>query len=1038
MSPQTAQASITKYLADVKQQFDSGHAIEHAYRPALKNLMESFDDTLAVNDPKHSEHGAPDFVFLKASHASIIKGYAEAKDIGKPLDKVEQSDQMLRYAGYANLFLTDYLEFRFYKNGVKYQTLSLGKVHKGQLQFEPENGERLWRELNAFLALPPEKIKSGRRLAEIMGAKARRIRDDVVVYLADASDGTGDLTKIYQLMKTMLVHDLTPQKFADMYAQTLVYGLFVARYGDTTEENFTRAEARDLVPRSNPFLREFFDHIAGTGFDPRLAKIVDELCQVFSVSNIQDIVHQHLRIQDDVTDAKDPIIHFYEDFLRAYDPAQKKSMGAYYTPTPVVKFIVRSIDKILKQEFGITQGLASTETVQYSVDIGQDSSPDRRRKKDTTVTRTEPRVQILDPAVGTATFLNETVKHIHKTFKGQEGRWPAYVRDNLVKRLYGFELMMAPYTIAHLKLGMTLNETGVKDIDGRLNVFLTNTLEKGVPTQPDLFTFGLADAVSEESRLAAEVKAEKPVMVVLGNPPYSGISANETEYANSLVAKYKVEPGGNQKLRERKHWLNDDYVKFLAFAEDMIAKKGTGVVGMITNNGYIDNPTFRGMRWHLASTFDKIFVLDLHGSRWKLDRAASGTADENVFDIEQGVAIILAVKSAVKNNQLATIYHADCYGSRNDKFKYLDADAPDWVEVELGERLYFAPKDFAGKDEYFKGIPLPELMPLLSNAAASAKDRINFTFSVDEIRTNIEFIRDHEDEEIRAHFGIRDSRDWKASTARADVTANYSPTSISEFLYRPFDMRYTFYSGNSRGIYSSPQRNILQHLDGHNVAFLLNRKVEQQRPFTDIFVTSTKAQYHSLSIKETNSIAPLYVSGPLGMRVANFDQTKLAILTANVTVAYTPEDIFDYIYAVLHSPSYRKNFDNLLKDDFPRVPVIESDDELARLVRLGGALRLIHLMQSPALAETNTTYPIAGSDVVEQVNYKDGNVYINEHQYFGNVPKLAWDFYIGGYQPAQKWINDRKGRRLSDADLSHYQRIITALIETDRIMKEID
>lgn len=1029
---------MQRYLEEVKRQFASGQAAEHAYRPALKQLMESFDDTLAVNDPKRSEHGAPDFVFLRTTNNHITKGYAEAKDVGKPLDAEERSEQMHRYAGYANLYLTDYLEFRFFTNGVKYQTISLGHVdRRGNLQLDFDESERLSNELEAFLALPPERIRSGRRLAELMGAKARRIRDNVVSFLADESEGSRDLTKIYQLMKTMLVHDLSPTTFADMYAQTLVYGLFVARFNDPTEDDFSRAEARELVPRSNPFLREFFDHIAGTGFDPRLAQIVDELCQVFSVSNVHDIVQRHLRTEATHEDARDPIIHFYEDFLQAYDPAQRKTMGAYYTPTPVVRFIVRNIDALLKRDFAIPSGLASSDTITHQIDIGQDTHRDRRVKRNTFVTVTEPKVQILDPATGTATFLNEVIRHIHSGFRGQEGRWPAYVRENLVKRLYGFELMMAPYTIAHLKLGMTLADTGVEDPGGRLNVFLTNTLEEAVPTRPDLFTFGLADAVSEESRLAAEVKHEKPVMVILGNPPWSGVSSNETIFANGLVAKYKVEPGGKEKLRERKHWLNDDYVKFIAFAESMIDKTGTGLVGMITNNGYLDNPTFRGMRWHLASTFDKIYVLDLHGSVWKLDRTADGSQDQNVFDIEQGVAIILAVKNGEGSGSLAKVFHASITGSRQEKFDYLDRGEVAWSEVPLHSRMYFTPKDFTGNEEYSAGVALTDLMPVRSNAAASAKDHINYAFTPDELRERIEYIRDHNEDDIRIRFGVKDSRDWKVRTAKSDIAFNYKPDSVTEFLYRPFDIRYTFYSGNSRGIYSSPQRAVLQHLTGSNVALMFNRKVEQKRAWSDVLATRLKAQYHTLSIKETNSIAPLYVYDEMGTPVPNLAQGPLDRLTANLASEFTPLDIFDYIYATLHSPSYRREYDHLLKDDFPRVPVIVDDDEFRRLVPFGQQLRELHTMQSTLLDQLTTTYPVSGTDIVEQVVFNDGVVRINETQYFGDVSETAWSLYVGGYAPAQKWLKDRLGQRLSGHDLSHYQRVLIALTETVRLADEI-
>ena len=356
------------------------------------------------------------------------------------------------------------------------------------------------------------------------------------------------------------------------------------------------------------FLLQFFDHIVGPNFDVRLAYIVDELCEIFSVSNVQEIVHKHLRVQDETVEDRDPIIHFYEDFLQAYDPNERKKMGAYYTPVPVVRYIVRQVDRILKEDFGIAKGIASDEMITQTVA----AQPYRRpgdRKDRTTTEISVPRVQILDPAVGTATFLNETIKFIYQGFKGQEGRWPSYVNDNLIKRLFGFELMMAPYTIAHMKLGMTLKETGVQELTDRLGIYLTNTLEEGIPQQPDLFNFGLSAAVSEESRLAAQVKSEHPVMVVMGNPPYSVSSSNKSDFIEKLVADYKVN------LNERNiQPLSDDYIKFIRFAEHMIAKNGSGILAMITNNSYIDGVIHRQMRKHLLETFNKIYVLDLHGN----------------------------------------------------------------------------------------------------------------------------------------------------------------------------------------------------------------------------------------------------------------------------------------------------------------------------------------------------------------------------------------------------------------------------------------
>ncbi len=1079
-------AIVLRYLDEVREQFESGHAIEHAYRPALKALMSKFEDTVAVNDPKHSEHGAPDFIFLKKSNLKIIKGHAEAKDIGKDLDKEEKSDQMSRYAGYANLILTDYLEFRFFRNGDKYETISLGCVKNNVLNLTPENGERLICELEAFLDQTPESIKSGKRLAQIMGGKARRIRDNVSEYLTSDDIDSTELSRIYEMMTKLLVHDLEPKKFADMYAQTLVYGLFVARYGDDTPDSFTRSEARDLVPKNNPFLRHFFDHIVGPNFDTRLGYIVDELCEIFSVSNVQEIVHKHLRIQDITNDDKDPIIHFYEDFLQEYDPKIRKDMGAYYTPTPVVKFIIRHVDKILKEDFGITKGLASIETFTKKVNIGQKVSivktGNTRVTSTSVIDKKFHRVQILDPAVGTATFLNETIKFIYEQFKGQEGRWPSYVAENLIHRLHGFELMMAPYTIAHLKLGMTLKETGVENLKDRLGVYLTNTLEEGTPTQQDLFSFGLAQAVSEESQHAAEVKNERPIMIVMGNPPYSGVSSNETEYANKLIAKYKVEPGGMQKLQERKHWLNDDYVKFIAFAEDMINKNGDGIVAMITNNGYLDNSTFRGMRWQLLKSFDKIYILNLHGNANKKEVSPNGDKDENVFDIMQGVGIIIAIKNGDDSSGLADIYHAEIYGKRQYKFDMLNMGV-EFKKIEsLAPSYYFVPKNNIGKDEYDQGVGVDELFCKYVTGIVTMGDDFIINENPNVIAERVEklqngdYTKDTLNNEFRLGKNYADFILANASKLQVD------PLKIIKLSYRPFDERYTYFDNK---VLWRWREEVMRNFIGHENIGLVTTRLQKENP--GAFITATIMGHKTYNAYDSNSVFPLYIYHSDGSITPNIKRDLALNLLEGMSfklgnevifLKYQedkierdyvlaksqrekqnvyPADLLDYIYATLNSPSYKENYKEFLKADFPRIPKPKDGLEFWRLAQLGNELRNLHLMRSSLIDDYSTTFPVPGDNIVADVRYfarsvdisiagkpdtkekynEENAVYINKTQYFGNVPKEIWEFYIGGYQPAQKWLKDRRGRELTNNDIEHYQRIIKILIETDRIMKQI-
>lgn len=1050
---------IAKYLDELAEQLRSGHAREHAYRPALERLMSSFDDTLAVNDPARSENGNPDFVFLKKSNKDIILGYAEAKDITVDLDKTLKTEQLRRYAGYDKLFLTNYRDFVFLASGEEYLRISLGKLNGDKFEVDNSQTARLVDELGAFLARKPEAIKSGKRLAVIMGGKARRIRDNVRQYLDhEENERNIELEKIYGLMKTSLVHDLTKEQFADLYAQTLVYGLFAARYNDGTPDDFDRREAVEAVPKTNPFLRQFFNHIAGADFDARLRYIVDELCEVFAISDIRALVRNQAT-KFAVDDEQDLTIHFYEDFLKEYDPVMRQKMGVYYTPVPVVRYIVRSVDRILKEEFGINKGLASSETVDHWVETGQDHRTDKRQKAKTGFYKKIPRVQVLDPAVGTATFLNETIKHIYKDFEGQEGRWSAYVKDNLMQRLYGFELMMAPYTIAHLKLSMTLAETGAKDLTERLGIYLTNTLEEGIPLQQDLFSIGLASAVSEESRHAAEIKSNQPIMVVVGNPPYSGISSNETPYANSLIDKYKVESGGQQKLQERKHWLNDDYVKFLAFAENMIAKNGSGVVAMITNNGYLDNPTFRGLRWHLANTFDKIYVLDLHGNAKKKEAAPDGSKDENVFNIMQGVGIIVAVKNGSKKDALADIYHTEIFGKRPHKFNSLNKGVTFKQIQSTAPNHYFVPKDDTGRQEYENGISVNQLFMKTVAGIVTARDNIAIDISADTLAKRVAGIADLNisDSEVRTRlfpnkqdgkYLAGDSRGWKLVDARKKLQAEDIEENIKPIRYRPFDSRYIYYSPN---LTDWGRFDIMPNLLRENIGLSFSRNIEQNREWADAFVVDGMITHHTLSIKEVNYLAPLYLYHENDTKTPNFNTDEYKRLTENLTNP-TPEGVFDYIYAVLNSPSYRTKYAEFLKIDFPRLPV-PTQDEFSRLVPLGRELRELHLMKSRA--GYSTTFPAEGDNMVEKLvaefpmtvgqqkadgskeEQKMGRVYINDTQYFGNVPELAWNFYIGGYQPAQKWLKDRKGRRLSDADLEHYQEIIKILLETDRIMKQI-
>ena len=629
---------IAAYLEEVRAQFESGHATEHSYRPALFRLFQSIDPAITVvNEPKRGDAGMVDFLFERDG---VPFGWAEAKDIDKDVIKLKgySIEQRKRYeAAYPNLIYTNGVDFEFIRDGAQVHFVSIADFLMG-LQPLPDRFEELERQLRLFVEVKPISIRSAAKLAEMMAAKAAIIKDEIGIALADEAEARKGLEGQYKSFKANLLPNLTPDEFADIYAETITYGMFAARFHDDDLNTFSRQEAMDDLPASNPFLKGLFEYIAGPALPKRLTYIVDDLVAVMRASDPHSLFEKYGQF----TARNDPFIHFYEDFLAAYNPKKRKSRGVWYTPEPVVDFIVRAVDDVLKTEFGLTDGLADTSKVTVDWDTGTN---DPKTGKAVRIKKEVHKVQILDPATGTGTFLAKAVQLISDRVKARApGKWSGYVEQDLLPRLHGFELLMASYAMCHMKLDMQLEQTGYRPSANppRLSVWLTNALEPAEREVRDLFFAPLV----EEARGASEVKRQTPIMCVIGNPPYSGESANKGDHIMRLMEAYKMEPGGKKRLKEQQtRWLQDDYVKFVRMAEDMIAKNPSGgVLGFITNHGYLDNPTFRGMRWHLLNTFDKIWVLDLHGNSKKKEVAPDGSSDKNIFDIQQGNAIFIGVR----------------------------------------------------------------------------------------------------------------------------------------------------------------------------------------------------------------------------------------------------------------------------------------------------------------------------------------------------------------------------------------------------------
>ena len=588
--------AISVYLKSIESALKAGNSTEHTHRPALKNYIESLGNGItATNEPRRIACGSPDYIITRG-YAPL--GYIEAKDVGINLDKSENTDQLARYrAGLRNLILTDYLEFRLYRNGEWVQTANLGTWHKsGGLDLNHAGVTEIPALLQQFLDAHIPTVSSPRELAERMARLARLIRDLIQQVFAHETE-SGDLHGQYAAFQRVLLNELTVNEFADMYAQTIAYGMFAARC-NFKGMHFKRDDAGRELPKTNPFLRKLFNTIAGPDLDDRISWAVDDLADLLGRADMAKILMDFGK----ATRQEDPVVHFYETFLAAYDPAMREKRGVYYTPEPVVGYIIRSVDSILKNDFKLKNGVGDKSKVKLTV-----QTPFGKTKSHQIEMH---RVQLLDPACGTGTFLHSVVGLIHAGFK-QKGLWPGYVAEHLLPRIYGFELLMAPYAVAHMKLGLQLQESGYDfSADQRLNVFLTNSLDEahehsGLP----LFAQWLAD----EAAAASNVKRDAPIMVVLGNPPYAGISSNRGPWIERLIQDYKREADG-QPLKERRHWLNDDYVKFVRFAQWRIEATGHGILAFVTNHGYLDNPTSRGMRASLMETFDKIYLLDLHGN----------------------------------------------------------------------------------------------------------------------------------------------------------------------------------------------------------------------------------------------------------------------------------------------------------------------------------------------------------------------------------------------------------------------------------------
>jgi hypothetical protein len=881
------------------------------------------------------------------------------------------------------------------------------------------------------------------RLAEL----ARAIRDRIKTALAIETD-KGPLTLLMKAFQEALVHDLNADGFADMYAQTIAYGLLSARIVDPH-----RKTADDFAAhmRTNPFLRELMETFlkvggrrgkaGGPGID------FDEL-GVSDVVELLDNANMEAVVRDfgDRNPQEDPVIHFYELFLKEYDAKKRMQRGVFYTPRPVVSYIVRSVDELVRTEFGLADGLADTTT------WGQMANVHKDLKIPEGVSPNQDFIQILDPATGTGTFLVEVIDLIHKTLVAKwtdQGHgeneiavlWNEYVPKHLLTRLHGYELLMAPYSIAHLKIGLKLYESGYRfGSTERARIYLTNALDPAHDFSGK-FEFAMP-ALAHEATAVNHIKRTQRFTAIIGNPPYSKMSGNLGPAAIALVEPFRSVDG--ERIVEKGALalelnLQDDYVKFWGLLCKLILATDAGVASFISNSRYLASPTLRGLRGHICERFAKAYFLDLGGQ--VSEQKSLGTSDENVFEIEQGVAISAIVRRSAPGSGIA-VRSGRLLGSRSDKYQRLSQgsllNVSDQISVTPPYYRFNRNEDSA--DQEFDVWPaLNEIMPFNSGCVITSRDNLAIDFDRVALLQKIARFASsgRGDRAIEEEIGYSVKAKWDVERCKKEIRSMRNPEEcVRQILYRPFDVRFVFYLPSLLDTPSKPVCEAVYEQNEQDRLVLLSPGVKTSSEFTHALVSRFPAEKKACSHDRATQMFPLFAhqGGLLGSSAPNIS-LKLLSDTMN------ERDAFNYIYAILYSPGYRARYGAALRDSFPRIPVVGDKTVMAReLAHLGAQLIALHLLESTKLVRPIAEFMGGQNPEVGKVSWSESTVWLNTAQTngFKGVPEEVWSFHIGGYQVCDKWLKDRKGRALSKDDIAHYQKIVVALSETIRLMKEID
>lgn len=1039
--------AIKKYIKQINSVLDSGEATELSYRTALHNFLEELLPNHTINhEAKRVENNAPDYTIYQNE---LPIAHVETKNLNDNLNSSTFEEQFDKYKeAFDTVIFTNYIEFEIWKNGELDEIIApLALVKEKSKRRIIENSDKVSdfiKLANKISAFKPTKIRSAKKLAKIMAAQAKLLENAILEALHQDlrnNNTQSYIVPLFKNFKKILIHDLDEKLFADIYSQSITYGLFISRlsFDDAKEESFNLDNAVRYIPKTNPLLRSMFDEITGINMDYRIKQLVNAQVEMFSA-----VEKDRILASFNNRGRKDPLIHFYEDFLKEYDFETKKKMGVWYTPEPIVNFMVETVDIILESKFGLKNGLANDEYIEIRK-LRQRSTKSEKMYNHERISK----IQILDPATGTGTFLSSLIRQIYTKFQGNEGLWDTYVSESLLNRFYAFEYLMAPYVIANFKIGLQIHQTLVDkntETNGRYPIYLTNTLEEAEDDVENLFS---SKWLTDETKYANSVKNEKPIMVVIGNPPYNEKSANQSKYIKKLMESYK------DGLNERNPRLDNDYIKFIRWAENLVAeevrqynwndqtnkhqKRKESVVAFITPNTFLEGKTQRIMRKHLAQSFNDIYIVNLHGSN-KSGETKMG--DENVFGIESGVCITFFVKTSEEKKELANVYYTSLFGKKKiEKFNWLREnkfDNIEWESINLEKPNYYYTNVFGDEQRYPDDyLEITEIFNSNVSGFQTKNDNIAILKSEKDAHELLDDWKNKEltnEDIIDKYEHANKNGEWNLKIARRDLNDN-NPK-VVEIDYRPLDKRYTFFTGE-KGFIIRPRKDYFSSMiNNDNFAIVTHKENPQKRhtSFTNVTVNNNMVDNNYLQPRGGGYIFPMYMQVD-DIRISNISSMFIKRIKKNIKKNYeerysyssdigvfTTKDLMAYILGILFSEEYRKRYEKQLQKNYPKIPTNIDGNLFNKFVDYGKEIIDILIGRFSGNELNSTRFPAPGNTYVDRYKFRDNKVFINEVQVVEGISKEDFEFYLGGYQPLKQFLKVRKNSNLNMEEINNYRK----------------